>query len=129
MEYLPYILLLITLFMVGMPLWTVLQARRQRGKPAPPYAALLSAEQQRAPSLLFYFYSEHCGPCRSLGPVVDELAARHGNIIKVDVMEQTELAREFAVRATPSFVLVRDGTIEAVHLGALSPKKLEALLA
>lgn len=128
MDYLPYILIIIALFLVGMPLSMLLHARRQRGKPAPPYDALLNEAQRQAPVLLFYFYSQQCGPCRSLAPLVDEMAARHGNIIKVDVTEHPTVAQEFSVRATPSFVRVKNGVIDSMQLGALSPKKLEALL-
>lgn len=129
MDYLPYILL--ALFLLG--LWPQLRviwaARRQRGRPAPQLDDLLEAEWLRHERLLVYFYSPHCGPCRQLSPRVDELAGRHGNVLKVDVSQRPELAQRFNVRATPTLVLLAGGQVEQVLVGAVSAKRLAGLLA
>ena len=77
---------------------------------------------------LFYFYSKNCGPCRSMTPIIDELAGQHGNVTKVDIQEDPETTSRYAVRATPTLVLVKDQVVADVLLGAKSRKQIEALL-
>ncbi len=61
-------------------------------------------------------------------PVVDQLRSSHRNLIKIDVAEALPLARAFGITATPSFVLVENGKIAQIKIGAMSEKKLVALL-
>jgi len=128
MEYLPFILIAVMAVFMAMPLYIWLGSKRLQGRDAPDYAALLTPQQQGRDKLLFYFYSEHCGPCRTLGPLIDTMAQRHGNVVKVDVMRQPAAARQFGVRATPTLVLVEAGRVVKVWLGAVSEKQLEVLL-
>lgn len=128
MEYLPFILIGVMAVFMAMPLFIWLGGKRMQGRAAPDYAALLAPEQQGRNKLLFYFYSEHCGPCRTLGPLIDTMATRYGNVVKVDVSRQTAVARQFGIRATPTLVLVEAGTVVKVMLGAVSEKQLDVLL-
>lgn len=128
MEYLPFILLAVLGLFMAMPLYIWLGSKRMQGRAAPDYQRLLGAEQQGMDRLLFYFYSPHCGPCRTLGPVVDQMAQRYGCVVKVDVAQDMAVARQFGVRATPTLVLVEQGKVVKVMLGAVSEKTLELLL-
>ncbi|MEW6646438.1 MAG: thioredoxin family protein [Pseudomonadota bacterium] len=128
MEYLPFILIGVMALFMAMPLYIWLGSKRLQGQAAPDYAALLTPQQQGRDKLLFYFYSEHCGPCRTLAPLIDSMAERHGNVVKVDVMQQPAAARQFGIRATPTLVLVEGGKVVKVLLGAVSAKQLEVLL-
>ena len=128
MDYLPYLVIgLIALFAL-FQLRVVFTARRRKGTPAPALEDLLDAGQAAHDPLVFYFYSEHCGPCRAVAPMVDALAERHANLVKVDVMRRPEVARRFGVMATPAFVKVAEGTIQEVSLGRVSERQLEAWL-
>jgi len=128
MEYLPFILIAVLALFMAMPLYVWLGSKRMEGREAPELNALLTEEQRGMNKLLFYFYSEHCGPCRAVGPVVDAVAARHGCVVKVDVMQDMATAHRFGVRATPTVVLVEDGRLVKVLLGTVSEQKLELLL-
>jgi thioredoxin 1 len=128
MEYLPFILIAVMAVFMAMPLFLWLGSKRMQGRAAPDYAALLTPEQYGRDKLLFYFYSAHCGPCRTLAPLIDTMAARYGNVVKVDVTQQPAAARQFGVRATPTLVLVEAGTVVKVMLGAVSERQLEVLL-
>lgn len=128
MEYLPFILIAVLGLFMAMPLYAWLGSKRMEGRAAPALDALLTPEQRGMKKLLFYFYSEHCGPCRAVGPVIDALAARHGCVVKVDVMQDMATVRRFGVRATPMVVLVEEGRVVKVLLGAVSEQKLELLL-
>ena len=63
--------------------------------------------------VLIDFWSEHCGPCQMLSPVLDEVAAELGGkakIAKVDVIAEQKLAMKFRVRAVPTLVFLKDGS-------------------
>jgi thioredoxin 1 len=74
---------------------------------------------------LLYFYSEHCPPCRQTTPDVDALAAERSSVFKVDVTQAPDLARHLGVRVTPTFLVIRDGRVTRVLLGAKPRSTLE----
>lgn len=121
------ILLAVAAFLVLLQGAMWLQARRAQDSPAPdthPVDGLAAADRVR----VYYFYAEHCGPCRSMMPLVEQLCGDHRNLIKLDVAESRELARGFGVVATPSFIQVIDGIIRQVKLGGQSEARLLAML-
>ena len=80
------------------------------------------------------FWSEHCGPCKMLAPVLDEVATEVGDtakITKVDVMNNRELAMKFSIRAVPTLIFMKDGEIKETKTGIMSKdaiiQKLESL--
>jgi len=81
------------------------------------------------------FWAEWCGPCRMVGPVVEELAKEYeGRVIigKLDVDENVETPNEYGIRNIPTILFFKDGQIVDKQIGA-APKaalvaKVEALL-
>lgn len=72
--------------------------------------------------VLIDFWSEHCGPCKMLSPVLDEVAAElngSAKIAKVDVMAQRELAMKFNIRAVPTLIFMKDGEIKETKTGIM----------
>ena len=68
------------------------------------------------------FWSEHCGPCKMLSPVLDEVAAEIGDaakVTKVDVMAERELAMKFGIRAVPTLIFMKDGEVKETKTGIL----------
>ncbi len=68
------------------------------------------------------FWSEHCGPCKMLAPVLDEVAEEIGDtakITKVDVMENRDLAMKFSIRAVPTLIFMKDGEIKETKTGVM----------
>ena len=120
MSWLMIALLLIASYLILVPLLTHLSAKRLIGQRAPGEAE----ERNR----LLYFYSQGCAPCRGMTPAVDQLAESHGEVHKIDVRSDPETARRYKIRATPTIVLIKNGVIDEVALGAKTPAQLETLL-
>ena len=70
--------------------------------------------------VLVDFWATWCGPCRMLAPVVEEVSAAHADDVvvgKVDVDEQTELARRFGIMSIPTLVVMKYGLFQNRAVG------------
>lgn len=70
------------------------------------------------------FWAEWCGPCKMLGPVLDEIATEKGSsvrIVKVNVDEEPDLAVEYGIRNIPALYFFKDGELKHKALG-VQPK-------
>lgn len=81
--------------------------------------------------VLVDFWAEWCGPCKSLGPLLEKLAAEYNGAFrlgKVDVDQNQELAGVFGIRSIPTVILVKDGQILDGFAGALPEGQLRQFL-
>ena len=77
------------------------------------------------------FWAEWCGPCKSLGPVLEsEVEASNGavDLVKVDVDSNQALAAEFGVRGIPAVKAFRNGHVVDEFVGALPPERVRAFI-
>lgn len=77
--------------------------------------------------VLVDFFATWCGPCKMLGPVLENYSSDI-KVIKVDVDEFDELAREYAVMSIPTLVLMEDGKEVKRNVGLINEDDLETFL-
>lgn len=78
------------------------------------------------------FYADWCGPCRVMGPVVDELAndlQGRANVVKVNVDESPELAARYGIQSIPTFLVVREGKDAERFIGVQTRDALASAVA
>ena len=81
--------------------------------------------------VLVDFWAEWCGPCKMIGPILEELEIEMGDkikIVKVDVDNNNQTAMKFAIRSIPMLILVKEGAVIAQHIGAASKAMLEGFI-
>ena len=78
--------------------------------------------------LVVDFWATWCGPCRMVGPIIEELAKQYdGKIVvgKCDVEDNEELAAEFGIRNIPTILFFKNGEVFDKLIGAQSKAKFE----
>ncbi|MBR2714749.1 MAG: thioredoxin [Ruminococcus sp.] len=71
-------------------------------------------------TVLLDFYADWCGPCRMVGPIIEEIAEENPDILvgKINVDEEQELAAAFSVMSIPTLVVLRNGEVVNKSMGA-----------
>lgn len=81
-------------------------------------------------TVLMDFYADWCGPCRMVGPIVEEIAAEHPEFLvgKINVDEEPELAMAFDVASIPTLIVIKDGKVQSQTAGARPKAQILKLL-
>lgn len=81
------------------------------------------------------FWAEWCGPCKKIGPIIDELSTEYEDkvtVVKCDVEEADDIAAQYGIRNIPTILFIKGGEILDKQIGATDKAtlvaKIEALL-
>ncbi|HEY1689460.1 MAG TPA: thioredoxin [Solirubrobacteraceae bacterium] len=85
---------------------------------------------ESAQPVLVDFWAPWCGPCRVVGPVLEEIAAERSDlkIVKLNVDDNQQTAAQYQVLSIPTMILFKGGTAVKTVVGAYPKRKIEAEL-
>jgi thioredoxin 1 len=80
--------------------------------------------------VLIDFWAAWCGPCRTFGPIYEQVSEQHTDIVfgKVDTEAQQELAAQFGIRSIPTLAILRDNVLLFSQPGVVPAEGLEDLI-
>lgn len=80
--------------------------------------------------VLIDFYADWCGPCKMMGPVVEELAGEVSGVkvCKINIDEEMAVAQKYGVMSIPTFIAFKNGEIAGKQVGAVPKSKLQELI-
>jgi thioredoxin 1 len=86
--------------------------------------------QSNTPVLVDY-WAEWCGPCKMIGPILEDVAKDYAGKLKVaklNIDENQDTPPKYGIRGIPTLMLFKNGSVEATKVGALSKTQLTAFL-
>ncbi|MCB0665146.1 MAG: thioredoxin [Saprospiraceae bacterium] len=77
------------------------------------------------------FWAEWCGPCRLVGPIIEDLSKEYDGkalIGKVNVDEHPEVSFKYQIRSIPTILFLKDGEVVAKHVGTATKQALTDMI-
>jgi thioredoxin 1 len=77
------------------------------------------------------YWAEWCGPCKMIGPILEELAEEYGDkikIAKINIDDNAQTPPKFGIRSIPTLMVFKNGEVEGTKVGAASKSELTAFI-
>ena len=89
-----------------------------------------SIVNQNEKPILIDFWAPWCGPCKMVGPIIEEIADERDDIVvgKVNVDEEMELAKQFRIVSIPTIIVMKNGEKAVTSIGYKPKEDILALL-
>lgn len=81
--------------------------------------------------VLLDFWAEWCGPCKSIAPLLDDIARDYAGklkVAKINTDENQKTPRAYGIRGIPTLMIFKGGKVEATQIGAVSKSQLTSLI-
>ena len=81
--------------------------------------------------VLVDYWAEWCGPCKMIGPILDDIANEYTGkltVAKLNIDDNPQAPQQYGVRGIPTLMLFKDGEVEATKVGALTKSQLASFL-
>lgn len=81
--------------------------------------------------VLVDYWAEWCGPCKAIGPILDEVSSTYSGrlqVAKMNVDENREVPGRMNIRGIPTLMIFKGGQVVATKVGALSKAQLTAFI-
>jgi len=85
---------------------------------------------QSTKPVLVDFFAEWCGPCKIMGPVLEEVATEIPgvDVVKVDVDSSSEIASEYNISSIPTFLVFSNGEVVSQAVGAVGKAQIKKMV-
>ena len=81
--------------------------------------------------VLVDFFAEWCGPCKAIAPLLDDVAKAYAGrvkVVKINIDDNPQTPRQYAVRGIPTLMLFKDGKVAGTQVGLVGKPQLTAFI-
>jgi len=119
-----YVLAAFVLLIFALQLSMIISAKKSKGKKITGLRGKLKELEKNGSKGLIYFFSPACRTCKYQTPIIKELQSSKRNVFDVDISKDMQTARIFGIKATPTTILIENGTVKEVLLGVKQKEDL-----